>query len=288
VKQPVPILAALMAAMLIQSPISQAGSLEDWGDWGMDSDRFIILHDENIEHEIEQEHIPARIMEAAPPLDAREQALFSELDNSDLSDYEDTDEGIDEEAMPLLKQLEQLEQSYSAEMMAEEILEYDSGTSRARGDHRFIDGRVHPAMDREQLIALIESRMEDGDLPNELPESFIDGRHPIIDTLMEAGVTVDVMDGELVIEGNFEDSMPTTATEQLEALEEQFEREQDFDTDKRFETEEAFTDDAFETDELTDDVMIDEDGEMMPFDDMDMLDGSDSSFEDGFSNKEDL
>lgn len=113
-KQPPLIYLLLLSLMILSSPPVTADDMDDWGDWGMDSDRLEFIP------ELEHNESPRQLeMMPEQPLSAREQAIFNNLDNSTLSDYiaHGKTETFAEE--PLLDQLERLEQLHNIDQLAD-------------------------------------------------------------------------------------------------------------------------------------------------------------------------
>lgn len=83
----------------------QAASMDDWGDWGLDNERFIVQPEED-GMVIERQVVPE-------PLDAEEQAIFQSLDNSQLTDYPDDGPlDMEDDRESFLQQLEELERAH--------------------------------------------------------------------------------------------------------------------------------------------------------------------------------
>lgn len=111
----------LLTSLLLHSTTVRADDNTDWGDWGLDSDQLIqeLDRDDSPFEAIPELEAPRQgSARERRPLSAQEQAIFSELDNSDLSDYPaaegDDEADEDDEAFSLLEQLEQLEQRHNA------------------------------------------------------------------------------------------------------------------------------------------------------------------------------
>ena len=105
----------LLTSLWLYSPVLWADSNTDWGDWGLDSDQLMetLDRDDSPFEAIPEFEAPLRkSARERRPLHAQEQAIFSELDNSDLSDYPpskgEDKEDEDGEDFSLLEQLEQL------------------------------------------------------------------------------------------------------------------------------------------------------------------------------------
>lgn len=87
--------------LLILLPLSPELRANDWGDWGKETEQFV--------DDLSTEH-PGDSTDRIEPLNAQEQAVFRELDNSSLTDYDGKlpEEWSEEES--LFESLERLEQ----------------------------------------------------------------------------------------------------------------------------------------------------------------------------------
>ncbi|MCV6589812.1 MAG: hypothetical protein OIF57_12375 [Marinobacterium sp.] len=113
------LLKIVLFSFLLSNP-TFAESMDQWGDWAMEPEQIDFGPDSPFER-IPDNHST----EQTAPLNARERALFNQLDNSNLSDYiaPRRAEGAPmENALmpgsdtPMLEQLEQLERLHDAEM----------------------------------------------------------------------------------------------------------------------------------------------------------------------------
>jgi len=231
----------LLTSLWLHSPALWADSNTDWGDWGLDSDQLmdeLDRDDSPFEAIPEFEAPPRKSAHERRPLHAQEQAIFSELDNSDLSDYappaSDEEGGTeDDEAFSLLEQLEQLEQLHNAT---------DLGNALDAGE---IDIYIEDG----QLV--IEPLEDEGELPedyedyNDLKDQPLDGLDPdstrelidTLDTLSQDGdtFTIDIDGTEVELDRedleNLETLVDFDELDDFETLLDELEEEFELDSD---------------------------------------------------------
>lgn len=186
---------SLYIATLSSLFLLQAGSVhaEDWGDWSLETELIIESQElEDIPLESDIDPIAQQAPEAdsaqwndspSPtdnpddfedsPLSAREQAIFNELDNSDLSDYEHSDSAQDwEEEQPLLMQLEKLEQLHEAEELIGEMIDSEEAIITNSGVIIFSS-----AGDSDDEMP--EAYGLDGEMETEGSDDLYDDDHPL-------------------------------------------------------------------------------------------------------------
>ncbi len=208
----------LLTSLLLHSAIVRADDNTDWGDWGLDSDQLMqeLDRDDSPFEAIPEFEAPRqKSARERRPLSAHEQAIFSELDNSDLSDYQpakgDDEADEDDEAFSLLEQLEQLEQLHNATGLGEALEA----------------GEVDIYIEDGQLV--IEPLDDESDLPDgydDLPELPLDELDPdtarelidALDTLTQDGDSFSIeVDGvEIEFDREYIDDLEDL--EDLEAL----------------------------------------------------------------------
>lgn len=102
-------LSTLTLLHLCCSGALHAAPADDWGDWALDNERFIVQPGENDLLIERGGDIQA--------LDAQEQAIFQALDNSQLSDYPaDASTEMEDDRETFLQQLEDLERAHAADL----------------------------------------------------------------------------------------------------------------------------------------------------------------------------
>lgn len=216
----------LLSSLWLHSPALWADSNTDWGDWGLDSDPLVeeLDRDDSPFEAIPEFEAPLRgSAQERRPLHAQEQAIFSELDNSDLSDYPPSKgEGQGEyeggEDLSLLEQLEQLEQRHNATGLGDAL---DAG-------------EVDIYIEDGQLV--IEPLDDEGELDELDPENaqiLIDA----LDNLSQDGdsFTIEIDGAEVELDRedleSLEDLIDLEDLDDFEALIDALEEEFEFDSD---------------------------------------------------------